>query len=210
MSDEGTADRTRRLERRLRRQAESCAKVGSVLTATLLTGAAGELDRPGAVRDALMPLADLPRGSAAGLRLDGHPVPDIFLMPPDKLVATLFHTPPPAPPPPPPGAPLDVDAILAVTRDLTAVARFAWAPYLHDPKLERRLRRITAPTLVAAPGDDRLIPVAHAQRYAELIGGAAYATVADCGHAMYSEKPAEFADLVINFCGEHPVNGASR
>jgi len=133
--------------------------------------------------------------SPAGLRVEGHPVPDVFLMPPPKLAETLFH----APPPPTSAGPPDIDAILAAYRDATALARFAWVPYLHDPKLERRLRRITAPTLVAAPDDDRLIPVAHARRYAERIPGATLSTVADCGHAMYFEKPAEFATLVIEF-----------
>ena len=130
--------------------------------------------------------------SAAGLRLDGHPVPDIFLMPPARLAATLFHDPPPAPAS---GGPPDVDAILAAYRDATALARFSWTPYLHDP------------TLVVAPDDDRLIPVAHAHRYAELIPGATFASVADCGHAMYFEKPAEFADLVTRFAGQRSASG---
>jgi len=145
--------------------------------------------------------------SAAGLRLDGHPVPDIFLMPPARLAATLFHDPPPAPAS---DGPPDVDAILAAYRDATALARFSWTPYLHDPKLERRLRRVSAPTLVVAPDDDRLIPVAHAHRYAELIPGATFASVADCGHAMYFEKPAEFADLVTRFVGQQSAGGLTR
>ncbi len=140
--------------------------------------------------------------SAAGLRVAGHPVPDIFLTPPSKLVELLFHNPPPPPGPPPPGGRPDIDAVLAAYRDATALARFCWVPYMHDPKLERRLRRIGVPVLVAAPEDDRLIPVAHARRYAELIPGAALATVADCGHAMYFEKPAEFAALVAAFLSE--------
>ena len=141
--------------------------------------------------------------SAAGLRIPGHPVADIFLTPPSRLGELLFHAPPPAPPS---GGPPDIDQILAAYRDATALARFCWVPYMHDPKLERRLRRITAPTLVAAPDDDRLIPVAHARRYAELIPGAALATVADCGHAMYFEKPAEFASLVAGFLGQHSLS----
>jgi pimeloyl-ACP methyl ester carboxylesterase len=135
--------------------------------------------------------------SAAGLRVEGHPVPDMFLMSPARLMATLFHAPPP--PPPASDGPPDVDAILAAYRDATALARFSWVPYLHDPKLERRLRRITAPTLVAAPEDDRLIPVAHSIHYAERIPSARLHTIPDCGHAMYFEKPAEFAELVTGF-----------
>jgi pimeloyl-ACP methyl ester carboxylesterase len=149
--------------------------------------------------------------SPAGLRLPGHPVKDIFLMPPDQLVAALFQHPPPAAAAVTP----DIDAILAAYRDQTAAARFAWSPYLCDPKLERRLHRITAPTLVVAPSQDRLIPVAHARRYAERIPAARLTEMDDCGHAMYVERPAEFADVTLAFLsqhstGEHSLNGVRR
>jgi pimeloyl-ACP methyl ester carboxylesterase len=148
--------------------------------------------------------------SAAGLRLPDHPVADVFLMPPAKLAAALFHDPPPAP-----AAAPDLDAIIAAYREATSLARVSWTPDLSDPKLERRLGRITAPTLVVAPADDRLIPVAHARRYAALIGGADYAEVAECGHAMHVERPAEFAALVASFLASHPLaplaeSGVSR
>jgi pimeloyl-ACP methyl ester carboxylesterase len=155
--------------------------------------------------------------SAAGLRLPDHPVADIFLMPPAKLAAALFHDPLLVPPPTAssPGAAPDLDAIIAAYREATSLARFSWAPYLSNPKLERRLGRITAPTLVVAPSDDRLIPVAHARRYAALIGGADYAEVAECGHAMHVERPAEFAAVVASFLASHPLaplaeSGVSR
>ena len=144
--------------------------------------------------------------SAAGLRLPDHPVADIFLLPPAKLAATLFHDPPP--PAPAPGAPLDLDAIIAAYREATSLARFSWVPYFYDPKLERRLHRITAPTLVVAPSDDRVIPVEHARRYAERIPSATYTQVPDCGHAMYFERPAEFAALVAAFLSAEPLTTA--
>jgi pimeloyl-ACP methyl ester carboxylesterase len=133
----------------------------------------------------------------AGLRLPDHPVADLFLMTPEQLVTTLFHDPAAAAALAP--AEPDLDFVLAQYRDLTALARFSWTPYLSNPKLERRLHRITAPTLVVAPSDDRLIPIAHARRYAELIPGARLAEVGDCGHAMYFERPAEFADITAAF-----------
>ena len=155
--------------------------------------------------------------SAAGLRLPDHPVADVFLMSPAKLAAALFHDPASDPPsdPSPPGTAPDLDAIIAAYREATSLARFSWVPYLSDPKLERRLGRITAPTLVVAPSDDRLIPVAHARRYAALIGGADYAEVAECGHAMHVERPAEFAALEASFLASHPLaplseSGVSR
>lgn len=146
--------------------------------------------------------------SAPGLRLPEHPITDIFLLPPAELPSVMFHTPPP--PAPVPDGPPDLDAIIAAYREFTSLARFSWVPFLNDPKLERRLRRVTAPTLVVAPSDDRLIPVEHAKRYAERIPGATYAEVPDCGHAMYFEKPEEFASVVTTFLKEHSVAGGGR
>jgi pimeloyl-ACP methyl ester carboxylesterase len=54
-------------------------------------------------------------------------------------------------------------------------------------------------------GQDKLIPAAHGHRYAELIPDATFTEVADCGHAMYFERPAEFASIAAGF-----LNGASR
>lgn len=152
--------------------------------------------------------------SAAGLRIPEHPVTDIFLLPPAKLIATLYHDPPAAPLTASPDAPPDLDAVIAAYREATSLARFSWVPYLSDPKLERRLHRISAPALVVAPSDDRLIPVEHARRYAARIPGARYAEVPDCGHAMYFERPAEFAAEVTAFLNAHPLaaaeSGANR
>lgn len=145
--------------------------------------------------------------SAAGLRLPEHPVADLFLMTPQQLAAALFHDPAkaagmfPAEP--------DLDVILAGYRDMAALARFAWTPFLCNPKLERRLHRITARTRVVWPSEDRLIPIAHGHRYAELIPKAEFTVVEDCGHAMYFERPAEFAAVTSEFLAAE-LNGASR
>jgi pimeloyl-ACP methyl ester carboxylesterase len=127
-------------------------------------------------------------------------------MNPAKQVATLFHTPPPAPAS---DAAPDLDAIIAAYREATSLARFTWSPYMSDPKLEGRLHRIPAQTLVVAPDDDRVIPVEHARRYAELIPSATYAEVAGCGHAMYFERPDEFTSRVAAFLNSYPLTDAT-
>lgn len=144
--------------------------------------------------------------SPAGLRLPEHPVADLFLMTPRQLAAALFHDPAKAADffPADPG----IDDYLAAYRDMTALARFAWTPFMCNPKLARRLHRVTAPTRVVWPDDDRIVPVAHGRRYAELISGAELTVVEDCGHAMYFERPAEFAGVVTEFLVE--LIGASR
>lgn len=134
---------------------------------------------------------------AAGLRIPEHPVADLFLMTPEQLADVLFHDPTKAasvfPPDP------DLDAIMAAYRDATALARFTWSPFMCNPKLERRLGRISVPSLVVWASDDRLIPIAHGHRYAEMIPNARFALIGDCGHAMYFERPKEFAGITANF-----------
>jgi pimeloyl-ACP methyl ester carboxylesterase len=143
---------------------------------------------------------------AAGLRLPDHPIADLFIMKPEQIVSTLYHD--PAKAGPPPDEP-DIDTVLTSYRDATALARFSWTPFLCNPKLERRLRRITAPTLVAWSADDRLVPIAHGHRYAERIPNTEFAVVEDCGHAMYFERPTAFADLVIDFLERNRAGTAS-
>lgn len=134
-------------------------------------------------------------GAAVGLRIPEAPVADLFLMSPPQLMRALFHDEALV------DAALSVapttDQILATYRDLGATARFAWHPFMNDPKLERRLHRITAPTLVLAAGEDRLVPRAHAQRYAERIPNARLEVIPDCGHALHGERPAEVTAAVV-------------
>ena len=134
---------------------------------------------------------------AAGIRVPGNMATDIFLMTPDQVVGVLFKHPEAAagmfPEEP------DVDFILATIRDQAGLARYGWAPYLNNPKLERRLHRIASPTLVLWADDDRVIPIEHGRIYAERIAAATLQIVEDCGHAMYFERPEAFADAVTEF-----------
>jgi pimeloyl-ACP methyl ester carboxylesterase len=142
---------------------------------------------------------------AAGLRIPEHPIADLFLMTPPELAAALFVDMDKAAEMFPPGTP-DVETILAAYRDMTALARFGWTPFLCNPKLERRLGRITAPTLVVWAAQDALVPIEHGRRYAERIFGARLAVVENCGHAMYFERPAEFASIVADFVEQRELS----
>jgi pimeloyl-ACP methyl ester carboxylesterase len=81
------------------------------------------------------------------------------------------------------------------------MARYGWHPFINDPKLERRLHRITAPTLVVWPDDDKIVPRAQSERYAERVPGARLEIVPECGHAMHLERPDAHAALVRDFLG---------
>ena len=137
--------------------------------------------------------------SPVGLRIAAHPITDLFFMPPRDIPAALFAdiSRMPAPPGPP-----DVDTLLALYRDQTALARYTWAPFMCNPKLERRLWRVKAPTLVLWPEQDSVVPREHAERYAQLIPQARLQTIADCGHALQRERPEEVAAAVADFLRE--------
>jgi pimeloyl-ACP methyl ester carboxylesterase len=80
-----------------------------------------------------------------------------------------------------------------------ASARIAWNPYLHDPKLQDRLYRIKAPTLILWGEADRLIPLEHGRLYEEKIRGARLSIVKGCGHLPPLEKPDDTARYVSEF-----------
>jgi pimeloyl-ACP methyl ester carboxylesterase len=130
-----------------------------------------------------------------GLRLVEHPITDIFLMSAKERTQALFHDPGAIPE----ADPADTKTAFQDYKNMTALARFAWVPFMANPKLERRLYRVTAPTLVIAAEHDAVLPQAHCERYAQAIPGARLQVLAGSGHAMDTEAPAAFAAAVTAF-----------
>ena len=84
---------------------------------------------------------------------------------------------------------------------LGATARLGWDPYLHNPKLRGRLRRVASPTLVVAGAQDGLVPPIYAETFAAEIPGARLEVIQGAAHWLPYEKPAELAELVRGFVG---------
>lgn len=133
----------------------------------------------------------------AGLRIPGASIADLFIMTPPQLIGALFHdrglvetilaTPP------------TTEEVLRLYRDLGALGRFGWNPYLSNPRLEARLHRVRSRTLVVAAGEDRIIPLEHCRRYAERIRDAELLVIPDVGHALYGERPDLVTQAVVDF-----------
>ena len=135
-----------------------------------------------------------------GLRIPGKPLADLFAMEPETLFATFFNDPANALQVAP-----DMESLDEVEHqfgEMATLARLAWNPRF-DPKLERRLARISCPTLVVSAENDRLVPDEMAQRYAHVIAGARTATVPGTGHALIVEQPEKTADVVSAFIQEN-------
>jgi pimeloyl-ACP methyl ester carboxylesterase len=140
----------------------------------------------------------------AGLRVPGAPMTDFLRMPPEGIPDLLFN-----------GQtadhleflpdPHDLDAAIAGYLEVATFARLAWNPR-YDYKLERRLARIGCPALVLEPDEDRLIPNAHARRWAELLPDARLEKVSGSGgptgHGLIMQEPDRAAETIVGFIRE--------
>jgi len=73
---------------------------------------------------------------------------------------------------------------------------------LTDYPIRSRLGEIEAPVLVVWGADDRLVPVADAWEFGELLGDARVVVFDDTGHVAMLERPAAFNALVEGFLAE--------
>ncbi len=84
-----------------------------------------------------------------------------------------------------------------------SIARYGWSPFLHDPKLAGRLRRVTAPTLVLWGAKDGVASPDYGRAYAARVKGATFAEIAGAGHFPQVEKPGETLAALASFSGAH-------
>jgi len=135
---------------------------------------------------------------AYGLRVPGALAADEFALTPPMLRPLLFTTPDgvlaSAEVP-------DVEPTERLERTLharVAAARLAWQ-FPYDRKLTRRLQRARLPALVVWGANDRLVPPAHAEAYAEHLPHADLVVLDAAGHYPYLEQPTPFVQAVAGF-----------
>ncbi len=134
---------------------------------------------------------------AAGIKVDGVQRFDVFLHPIEETLPHLFHDATRAAQLLP--TEFGPDVIARAYGEAATLARLSWNPYLYNPKLERRLRRITAPTLIVWGEDDTFLPLAHGQAYARLVPGARLQSIPQCGHLVPFEQTEAFTQHVTRF-----------
>jgi pimeloyl-ACP methyl ester carboxylesterase len=144
-------------------------------------------------------LASLALIGSAGIQVKGVPRPDTFLWTEEEAARNLFHDPALAERALA-GEP-DEAEVERRLKNRFAVARLAWAPRFFDPHLSKWLHRIDVPTLVLWGREDRLIPPAHAERFAALIPGARLELFENCGHLPQIERAEAFCRMFEEFAG---------
>lgn len=123
---------------------------------------------------------------------------DIFALTDEELAALAWHD--------PAAAARDYKAmtdaeVTIAARNREALARFAWSPYMHDPKLPHRLHRIGIPTLFLWGASDRILSEAYGRAYCDLIPGARFEPIERAGHFPHLERAEAFARRVLAFAG---------
>jgi len=89
--------------------------------------------------------------------------------------------------------------VRAAARNREATARYAWSPYMHNPKLKGRLHRIKIPTLFLWGDSDRILSESYGRAYAGMIPGARFEIVPKAGHFPHLEQAEDFARRVHAF-----------
>ena len=138
--------------------------------------------------------------NAVGLKVDGAEIADIFLLTPQELAELAFHDLEqvaerdrlfPAKPTP--------EQIELRDNSQLMAQLVGWKPYMHNPKLVHRLRRVKSRTLVVWGKEDGLVPLAHGEAYHQAIAGSELKVIENCGHSPQFERPAEFVAVLEGF-----------
>ncbi len=128
---------------------------------------------------------------------DDRDIVDVFGTPSEELTKLMFHDPSRAP---------KLDDLTPAQLEIVAANRMAlgaytWEPYMHNPKLPRRLHRITIPTHFIWGASDGLVTVDYGRKFCAMIPGATMTVIDKAGHSPQSEQPDAFVDAVLSFVG---------
>jgi len=134
---------------------------------------------------------------AAGIKVDGADRFDLFANPIEETLRHLFYDEARS------AQLLPVEygpeVLVKAYREFGTLARLAWNPYFYDRKLQERLPRITAPTLIVWGENDTFLPRAYGEAMAGLVPGATFKVLPKCGHLAPLEHGEAFSRLAIEF-----------
>ncbi len=137
-----------------------------------------------------------------GLKPQNGEILDVFYHSPAELRDLMVHDPKAIPEwdelfgRPPTPAELEI-----AERNREMTARLTWKPYMHNPRLDRFLPRVTNRTLIVWGREDRVVPVECGELYRRALPNASLTVLDKCGHLVPIEHPDTFARLALEFLG---------
>jgi len=134
-----------------------------------------------------------------GLWRDDTPIPPWLSMNNQEMAAVFFHDPEIAArfTLTPQLAAAQPALLLASTWSLACASKFTWP--IPDRGLRDRLHRISSPTLLVWGDKDALVSPVYAQDFQAGLADSKLTLVADAGHALIHERPAETIRAIVDF-----------
>jgi pimeloyl-ACP methyl ester carboxylesterase len=149
-----------------------------------------------ALRDTAELISGLVLVNGVGIQVEGHPVPDVSTLAPEKLAALSFHNPAAFPIDPSTITPEQIAARRANTETLYVYDSKRLGG---DPKLQRRLRRVKIPVLVVWGESDHVADLQYGRVYAQAFPNARFEPIPEAGHLPQIEQPERLLTLVRHF-----------
>jgi pimeloyl-ACP methyl ester carboxylesterase len=134
--------------------------------------------------------------NAAGIQVEGYPVVDVSTLAPNDLLALSFHNPATFRIDPATVTPQQIEGRKA---NAQALAVYDQGLGSSDPKLRRRLKRVSIPVLVVWGESDRVILPEYGRAYAEAFPNARFELISEAGHLPQIEQPQVLLPLVRQF-----------
>ncbi|MCZ4119617.1 alpha/beta fold hydrolase [Streptomyces sp. H39-S7] len=149
-----------------------------------------------AVRDTAGLITGLVLIDAVGVHVETEPITDFFALDAAGLAEYAWHD----------SARFYVDPADIPTEQLAlreanqaAMRELAGDPYMHDPKLLRRLGRVDVPTLVLWGESDRIVTPAYGAAYAAALGNGRLRVIPEAGHLPQIEQSAATLALIDDY-----------
>jgi pimeloyl-ACP methyl ester carboxylesterase len=148
------------------------------------------------VRDDAGRISGLILLDAVGVDVDGQPIRDFFALDARGIAEYSFH---------------DADRFYVdpgtvsdeqaarLRANMATMRIVAGEPYMHDPTLLDRLRRLEIPVLVIWGEGDRIVTSAYGAAYAAAFGDGRFEIVRDAGHLPQIEQPAATFALIDDY-----------
>jgi pimeloyl-ACP methyl ester carboxylesterase len=132
-----------------------------------------------------------------GLWRDDTPIPNWMLVTPASDIAKLLFYEPEGPLARAAFGQADADAQIKMIWSMACTGKFVWP--IPDKGLKKRVHRIHAPTLIVWGKQDRMVPPAYAQEFADRIPTATVQMIDRAGHVLGLEHPARMAEITEQF-----------
>jgi pimeloyl-ACP methyl ester carboxylesterase len=149
-----------------------------------------------AVRDAGQRISGLVLVDAVGVQVEGEPIADYFALEPRAAFELSWHEPERYYVDP---AALPADQLAVRQANMATMRVLAGDPYMHDPKLLRRLGRVRQPALLVWGESDRIVTPAYGAAYARAFGDGRLEVVPKAGHLPQIEQP----EVTFGLIDEH-------